>query len=80
MECLVTTLPGWLDAGCNIDTGIPASIIAQMVYDGRVSAKGSFSPDPVVPTLEFFRELKRKGMSVFKDGVAVNGLDNAQTA
>lgn len=72
MECIVATLPGWTDAGCNIDTGLPASIIAQMILDGRITARGSFAPDRAVPTDEFFRELKKKGLIVFQDGNAIN--------
>ncbi len=72
MECIVFTLPDWTDAGCNIDTGMPASIIAQMILDGRIKERGSFAPDSVVPTKEFFTELKKKGMTVYQDGVAVN--------
>ncbi len=72
MECIVSTLPGWADAGCNIDTGFPASIIAQMILDGRVKERGSFAPDRAVPVGEFFKELKKKGMTVYQDGVAVN--------
>jgi len=72
MECIVFTLPGWIEAGCNIDTGLPASIIAQMIYDGRITARGSFAPDMAVPTTEFFKELKKKGMTVYQDGTAIN--------
>ncbi len=72
MECIVSTLPGWTDAGCNIDTGFPASIIAQMVLDGRITARGSFAPDMAVPTDEFFRELKKRGMTIFQDGAAIS--------
>lgn len=72
MECIVFTLPGWTEAGCNIDTGLPASIIAQMILDGRINKRGSFAPDPVVPPNEFFLELKKKGMTVFQDGEAIN--------
>ncbi len=71
MECLVFTLPGWNDAGCNIDTGLPASIIAQMIHDGRITVRGSFAPDLSVPSAEFFKELKKKGMTVYEDGNAV---------
>jgi len=60
MECIVSTLPGWQDAGCNIDTGLPASIIAQMILDKRITARGSFAPDMAVPVEEFFKELKKK--------------------
>ncbi len=72
MECIVSTLPDWTDAGCNIDTGFPASIIAQMILDGRITARGSFAPDMAVPTDEFFKELKKKGMTVSQDGSAIN--------
>jgi len=72
MECIVYTLPGWTDAGCNIDTGLPASIIAQMILDGRITARGSFAPDMAVPTGEFFKELKKKGMTVAQDGKDIN--------
>lgn len=72
MECIVLPLPGWIDDGCNIDTGFPASIIAQMINDGRITACGSFAPDVAVPTDEFFKELKKKGLTVFQDGNAIN--------
>lgn len=72
MECIVYTLSDWIDAGCNIDTGIPASIIAQMILDGRITKRGSFTPDGVVPPNEFFTELKRRGMTVYQDNNAIN--------
>lgn len=71
MECIVSTLPGWAEDGCNIDTGLPASIISQMILDGRIAQRGSFAPDNVVPVLEFFTELKKKGITVFQDGAPV---------
>lgn len=72
MECIVNTLPDWQDAGCNIDTGMPASIMAQMVKDGRITARGSYPPGPVVPTEEFFRELRKRSMVVYQDGKVIN--------
>ncbi len=73
MECIVLTLPEWAEAGCNIDTGFPASIIAQMILDGRISARGSLTPDVAVPSAEFFADLKKKGLTIFQDGVVLNG-------
>lgn len=72
MECIVDTLPGWEDAGCNIDTGIPASIIAQMIINGRIRAWGSFAPEAVVPKEEFFKALKEKDMDVYINGKMIN--------
>lgn len=80
MECLVSTLPGWQDAGCNVDTGLPASIIAQMILDGRITKKGSFAPEACVPVNEFFYEIKRRGMFVYQNGIAVNGFESSATA
>ncbi|MBI4133475.1 saccharopine dehydrogenase NADP-binding domain-containing protein [Candidatus Uhrbacteria bacterium] len=37
MECIVPPLKGWEEAGCNIDTGFPAAIIAEMIKYGDIS-------------------------------------------
>jgi saccharopine dehydrogenase-like NADP-dependent oxidoreductase len=72
MECIAPTLDGWEDAGCNIDTGIPASIIAQMIKNGIIKERGSFAPEAVVPTKLFFEGLVKKQMFVYEDGQIIN--------
>jgi saccharopine dehydrogenase-like NADP-dependent oxidoreductase len=72
MECIVNTLPGWEDAGCNVDTGLPAAIIGEMVRDGRIAKRGSFTPESVVPVEEFFKKIKERKMDVYMDGALVN--------
>lgn len=72
MECIAKTISGWEDAGCNIDTGIPMSIIAQMIIKGHIKAWGSFAPEAVVPKEEFFKALKEKDMDVFMNGRIIN--------
>lgn len=73
MECIVPTLPGWEDAGCNIDTGLPASIIAQMIADGRITARGSFAPEAgIIDEDDFFKELAAREMVVYQNGVPIN--------
>lgn len=72
MECIASTLDGWEDAGCNIDTGIPASIIAQMIKNGVIKERGSFAPEAVVPTKLFFEELAKKQMFVYENGRIIN--------
>jgi saccharopine dehydrogenase-like NADP-dependent oxidoreductase len=72
MECIADTLPGWEDAGCNIDTGIPTSIIAQMIINGQIKAWGSFAPEAVVPKEDFFKALKEKEMDVYMNGRLIN--------
>ena len=75
MECLVPPIPGWEEAGCNIDTGFPAAIIGQMIKDGRISKRGSFSPEAegLVPEKEFFQELWQRGLLVYQNGKLING-------
>jgi saccharopine dehydrogenase-like NADP-dependent oxidoreductase len=77
MECIASTLDGWEDAGCNIDTGIPASIIAQMIKNGIIKESGSFAPEAVVPTKIFFEELAKKQMFVYENGLIINNPEVA---
>ena len=72
MECIVPTLEGWEDAGCNIDTGLPASIIAEMIKNKIIIDRGAFSPEFVVPTQTFFLELKKRKMIVYENGKRIN--------
>ncbi len=72
MNCIVPTLDGWEDAGCNIDTGIPASIIAQMIKNKIINQKGSFAPEAVVPPGLFFEEIAKRKMVVLENGKRIN--------
>ena len=67
MNCIVPTIKNWEDAGCNIDTGMPASIIAQMIWDKKIRKRGSFAPEAVVPEKYFFKELKKRKMKLFEN-------------
>ena len=71
MECIVPTLSGWEEAGCNIDTGFPASIIGQMIAGGAITSRGSFAPGPIVPYEPFFEKMRAKKMDIYKDGQPV---------
>lgn len=72
MECIVPTLKGWEDAGCNIDTGMPASIMAQMVKKGVVIQSGSYAPEGIIPPEIFFKELRKRKMVVMENGKIIN--------
>lgn len=72
MECIVPPVKGWEDAGCNIDTGFPAVIIAKMIKDGTIRSRGSFAPEAVVPEQLFFAELAKKKLEVYEDGKKIN--------
>ncbi len=72
MECLVSTLEGWEDAGCNIDTGMPTAIMAEMIKHNIIKKRGSFAPEGVVPEREFFKELRERKMVVYENGKVIN--------
>lgn len=72
MECIVPPLKGWEEAGCNIDTGMPASIMAQMIFNKIINKSGSYSPEFIVPPKAFFKELRKRKMSVYENGRAIN--------
>lgn len=64
MNCIVPTLKGWEKHGCNIDTGLPCSIMAQMIKEGVITATGSKSPEFFVPVKPFFKELEKRKMKI----------------
>jgi len=68
MECIVPTLHNWKEAGCNIDTGFPASIIGQMILRGDINQRGSFAPEAIVPYKQFFQALNEKEMTILMNG------------
>ena len=72
MECLVPVVKGWEKAGCNIDTGFPASIIAQMIKHGEIMKSGSFAPEVLVPAEPFFKALAKKRLKVYENGKRIN--------
>ena len=72
MECIVLSLKAWEDAGCNIDTGIPAAIIAEMIYNGTIKNPGSYAPEDIVPPEPFFKELRKWNMRIYKNGKLIN--------
>ena len=72
MECIVPPSKGWEWAGCNIDTGMPASIIAQMIFKGIINKPGSHSPEFIVPPTLFFKELRKRKMLVYENGKVIN--------
>ena len=77
MECIVPPLDGWEEAGCNVDTGMPVSIIAQFIKTGLISERGSFAPEAIVPEKEFFSEMAKRGMTIFENGQAISSSQKA---
>ncbi len=72
MDCVANTLPEWEDATCNIDTGFPAGIVAEMIADGRIDEPGMYSPEFVVPPEPFFQELGTRKIAIYENGKKIN--------
>lgn len=55
--------------GADVNTGVPPSIVAQMIARGEVKGAGVCFPETVVPPGAYFQELRTRGMSVdIKEG------------
>ena len=54
------------------DTGVPPSIVAQMILKKKIQEKGVFPPDLVVPPELFFKELARRKIFIFLNNKRVN--------
>jgi len=72
MVCSASTLKGWEDATCNVDTGMPISIMAQMIKKGIITERGSVAPENAVPTAHFFAELAKRKMIVYENRKRIN--------
>lgn len=80
MDALAGTLPGWEEHTCNVDTGMPASIMAQMIFNNTITERGVLSPEFVVPPEPFFSELAKRQIWVYENGRKINGFSNFNIA
>jgi len=62
-DCHVAGMPAW-GVGVDIDTGAPPSIAAQMLLSGMIAGRGVRPPEQVVPPAPFFRELRRRRITI----------------
>jgi lysine 6-dehydrogenase len=61
-ESVIGPDPGTGLGGGARDTGIPPSIVAQMIGSGEIERPGMFAPEDVVDPDRFFEELGRRGI------------------
>lgn len=68
----LTVLPhlDWKVSAGALDTGVPLSIVGQMLGSGAIAAPGVLCPETAVPASIFFRELSRRQMHVRLEGTA----------
>jgi saccharopine dehydrogenase (NAD+, L-lysine-forming) len=63
VDCHTLGMPAWR-VGIDVDTGCPPSIAMQMLARGEITARGCVAPEAAIPPAPFFRELRRRGMTV----------------
>lgn len=64
LESLVFPHEAWRASAGALDTGVPPSIMAQMIARGDIKERGTRSPEECVPPLPFFEELAHRGIHV----------------
>ncbi len=66
MESIIYPHPEW-KVGCGgLDTGVPPSIVAQMIGSNVIKARGVQAPEQCVPSELFFLELSKRHMPMRK--------------
>ena len=50
----------------DLNTGVPPSIVAQMIVDGRIQAHGVLAPEVAVDTEQYFAELAKRNCKIRK--------------
>ena len=50
----------------DLNTGVPPSIVAQMITDGRIKERGVLAPEVAVDTEQYFAELEKRNCKIRK--------------
>ncbi|MGD9680982.1 MAG: saccharopine dehydrogenase family protein [Candidatus Obscuribacterales bacterium] len=66
MEAMARANPDMKVGGGDLNTGIPPSIIAQMIVDEKIKDRGVLAPELCVDPEHFFAELGKRGVVVRK--------------
>jgi len=65
VESVIRTSTKWGYMAGALDTGVPPSIVAQMIAGGAITERGVCSPEQCIPALAYFRELEKREMTVY---------------
>jgi lysine 6-dehydrogenase len=63
-ECVVRPHPEWQAGAGQLDTGVPASVVAQLLGHKVIDRPGVFAPEDAVPPEPYLAELARRRMEV----------------
>lgn len=70
LEVLCSAKKEWKASSAQYGVGIPASIVAQMLADGRIEKRGVIPPENCVDPIALFSELERRDLQVTIRGPA----------
>jgi lysine 6-dehydrogenase len=62
-ESVITPDRTWGVGGGGVDTGVPPSIVAQMIVAGEVKGPGMFAPEEAVDADRFFERIAERGVT-----------------
>lgn len=65
VECVIRTSDKWGFMAGAVDTGVPPSVVAQMICDGRITKRGAAGPEALVPPIPYFQEIAKRDMPVY---------------
>lgn len=65
VESVIRTSRKWGFMAGALDTGVPPSIVAQMICRGQVKERGVLSPEQCIPPILYFKELEKREMPVY---------------
>lgn len=65
VESVIRTSAKWGFMAGALDTGVPPSIVAQMLCRQQITQRGALSGEQAVPPLPYFRELAKREMPVY---------------
>jgi len=71
-DCLIHSLKDWPGVGSDVGTGMPISIISQMLKNKNITEKGVYAPEVIVPSELFFDELKKRKIYIYHNNKKVN--------
>ena len=79
VESVIRTSETWGFMAGALDTGVPPSIVAQMLCKGLITKRGACAAEQCVPPVPFFKEMARRGMPVYcEEKTPLSGNDFKQ--
>ena len=65
VESVIRTSDKWGFMAGALDTGVPPSIVAQMLCKGIITERGALAGEQCIPPIPYFRELAKREMPVY---------------